>query len=110
VDSPTSGAVTVVNTRLGPVNGVASSGSLTNKPALCLATAEWIVNQAQPTQYHTLANFTEVQFSLPQAETFSGTYVGPIEAAIIDIIEPNGQVVTSTTVDEFDVTVDYVLA
>jgi hypothetical protein len=105
--SPTSGSVSVSNTNSNPTT--ATTGTLVNYPALCLATAEWIVNENSPSTYIPLANFTQVKFTGAQATKIDGTVVGPSNSGsvLVNIVD-NGSILTSVSDTQNTVTVTYV--
>jgi hypothetical protein len=105
--SPTSGSVSVSNTNSNPTT--ATTGTLVNYPALCLATAEWIVNEDEPSAYTPLANFTQVTFTGAQAQKIDGTVVGPSNSgAVLINIDDNGNILTHISTTQNTVTVTYV--
>jgi hypothetical protein len=77
--------VTLANHRFGKN----VTGTLKNQPAICLASAEWIVEDLTFTNYAfgpgPFANFSAIKFANASATTASGQKVGPGSASVMDI-------------------------
>ncbi|KAI8977717.1 aspergillopepsin [Trametes punicea] len=100
--STTSGTATLINHSTGRW----VSHSFSDQPALCEQNAEWVVEDYQEgSEPVPLANWGTVTFTDASAGTSSGT-VGLSGATIIDM-EQNGKVVTSVSVSDCSVSVEY---
>jgi len=101
--SESEGSATIENLSTGQT----VTQSLSSSSSLCEYNAEWIVEDYEEgSSLVSFANFGTVTFSGASAGTNSGS-VGPSGATIIDI-DQNNQVLTSSSVGDDSVTVQYV--
>ncbi|KAJ7729440.1 peptidase A4 family-domain-containing protein [Mycena metata] len=90
-------------------NGQSSTVSLTSPSPLCLANAEWIVEDFQESTFLIpFANFGSITFTDASATTQSGSTVGPSGSGshLINMVQGTLQF-TSASSDASSVTVDY---
>ncbi|KAH9895592.1 aspergillopepsin [Cubamyces lactineus] len=102
--SLTSGTATIINHSTG--QQVEHSFDLPDLP-LCQQDAEWIVEDFEQGGLVPFANFDTVTFTDASAGTSASGEVGPAGANILDISQ-NGKVLTSSSVTESSVTVEYI--
>lgn len=101
--STTAGTAYVTNESTGE----ATSYAFTDQPALCQGTAEWIVEDFSVNGGEiAFADFTPVTLSAATGQAASGT-IGPGNADTYTIVE-NGVTFTSESMDDSDVTVNWV--
>jgi hypothetical protein len=84
---------------------------LTSDSALCQEDVEWIVEDFSSGGLVPFANFGTVGFTDTVASLYDGSNsfgIGAANAAVFDIVDQNGNILTSTQLADGSVTVSYI--
>jgi hypothetical protein len=94
-----------------PANPKQVSQDLSSDSALCQEDVEWIVEDFSSGGLVPFANFGTVEFTNTVATLYNGNNyfgIGAANAAVFDIVDQSGNVLTSTQLADGSVTVSYI--